>query len=141
MCCESTAVLTRLSAPKVMVLVEVPEHARVLHRLLPEATVYDLAPAADSTVSKRRTSSRVRIVTTAYAATYKLSTDVLIRGTGSEWPLHMKGFPRLRAKDQPAVGVVIDFGDEFDPRAAHDAQRRQDDYIRRGWAVAIAPLH
>lgn len=74
-------------------------------------------------------------MTAAYAAKNTIKTEVVVRATGTAWPLRMKGFPPKRTKQGPGEVLVIDFNDGFTADAGEDARSRVQEYQRRGMKV------
>jgi hypothetical protein len=77
----------------------------------------------------------VTVVTAAYAAARGIRADVLVRATGTAWPLRVRGFPPRRRDGPGAEVLLVDFDDRFDPQAAGDATRRVEEYQRVGMMV------
>ncbi|MBO0698777.1 MAG: hypothetical protein J2P46_10305, partial [Zavarzinella sp.] len=129
------AILDR-PALKAVILVENTEHSRVLRRVLPMWGAADLTPVApaDDTADRLPNPS---IITEAYAATHPVIADVLVRATGTPWPLRVKRFPPVQRHARPDV-LVIDFTDTFHPVAADHARRRREAYAMNGMEVADA---
>ena len=63
---------------------------------------------------------------------------VVISAAGTEWVARLKGFPHRLRDGLPTEVLLVDFADSFDARAAQDAQRRAEEYRRRGFVVAAA---
>jgi hypothetical protein len=76
-------------------------------------------------------------VTAAYAAKRRVRTGVIIRATGTAWPLRVQGFPPRVGKKGPAEVLVLDFQDRFDTVAGKDAEHRIQEYRRQGMSVAV----
>jgi hypothetical protein len=119
----------------VAVLVEVPEHGRQFQELLPGALLLDNRPGADH---RRRwyDGPALKFVTAAYAATHPIKPDVIVRATGTGWPLRVKGWPPALDDVTTEEALLVDFTDTFDPQAAQDSRRRLEDYRSRGMHVA-----
>jgi hypothetical protein len=119
----------------VAVLVEVPEHGRQFQKLLPGALLLDNGPGADH---RRRwhDGPALKFVTAAYAATHPIKPDVIVRATGTGWPLRVKGWPPARDDVTTEEVLLVDFMDTCEPQAAQDSRRRLEDYRSRGMHVA-----
>jgi hypothetical protein len=113
----------------VALLVETTEHADILKELLPSWTVLT-AGGEESEESKR---SGV-IVTELAAAERTLSNGVLIRATGTPWPL-----PELRWPNSTdsRAGFLIDFTDNYHPLAARHADHRRQAYASSGLILSL----
>jgi hypothetical protein len=112
----------------VAVLAEVPAHARELGRLLPGWTVWT---ANDPTVAKPETGCGV-IATELAAKETVIGAGVLIRATGTRWPLPEIDWPW---PEDAESGVLIDFLDEFHPLAKRNAAARVEGYEQAGMTV------
>jgi hypothetical protein len=124
---------------RAVVLVEAPEHGRELLLHLPGWRLLDLVLRATtgSDEDEAKNNSMPAVVTAAYAAKHSIKAHVLIRATGTAWPLRIKGFPPRCDDTQAAQVLVLDFVDDFDPRAKQDAQRRAEEYRRMGMDVRV----
>jgi len=128
---ERTADLVRdAAAGGIAILVETPAHARTLAESLTGWVV--------RTASQRGDSPPVRpiagcgyIVTELGAAATDLEVRVVIRATGTRWPMPDIGWPRPTAE----TGVLIDFSDEYHEVAARHARHRVEHYRRTCAAV------
>jgi hypothetical protein len=132
--------LVREEAPRAVIVVELPEHGRELRALLAGARllhqVPQTAPAAPATRTGKGGRDRPTIVTAVHAATKRIQADVVLRATGTAWPLRVRGFPP-RCEDQDGQAVVlIDLHDAFDAQAKADTRRRIEDYWQHGWHLA-----
>jgi hypothetical protein len=116
--------LRRLSGPRgngaVVVLVEGPEHAWRLRDLIPE---YVDGPF---------------VRTTAEADRVGIRADVLIRATGTGWPLHVRGFPHRAESGRRDLALLVDLVDTFHPLAQADTCKRIQAYERQGLTVGAA---
>lgn len=134
--------LTRTSAQKkVVILVESLEHGRHLLDTLPGWALLAKAtptPATTAAPKAENTGTASTIVSAVYAAQEIVEADVLIRATGTAWPLRLRDFPPQRQQEVQDEVVVVDFMEEFDAQARYDANRRIDDYRRRGMNVVTA---
>jgi hypothetical protein len=121
--------VTMAAKSGVAVLAETPEHAHSLKALLPRWNLLT-AGGEESEESKR---SGV-IVTELAAAERTLSNGVLIRATGTPWPL-----PELRwpSSTDSNVGFLIDFTDNYHPLAARHADRRKQAYASSGLILSL----
>lgn len=124
-------------APSIAVIVESPEHGREMAAWLPGwplLMAYSKADVAAGGEAEQSTPA-LAIVTSSYAAMYGVTANVIIRGTGTAWPLRIKRFPPERRRGTPTEILVIDFQDGFHAGAGHDAGLRRTDYLRRGYRV------
>jgi hypothetical protein len=119
----------------VVVLVESPAHGRRIQGLLAGWSLVSMAPV---TGKETVNVPMPAVVTAANAATHGVPADVIIRATGTEWPLRIKNFPGRQGRNAPAEVLVVDFADEFDLRAVQDAERRVAEYRRCGMNVVTA---
>jgi hypothetical protein len=112
------------SAPHVAILVENPEHARQLHKLLPEWKCLNLIPGRKRVTDLPSTFHRT-IVTELFAHHIGLKCDVLVRATtSSAFPL--ENFARTQH------AFLVEVANEGDVSAARAHLR---DYANRGWTV------
>lgn len=82
-------------------------------------------------------SDKPMIVTMRHAASIGVGADVLIRATGGDAPLDVRGFPPQAQQGQERpVPLLIDFRDDFDNEAAQDTEKRMAAYRRLGWHTA-----
>lgn len=119
------------SLPRVLVLVESPEHGRELTKLLPGWPLLTTATSNPATVPC--TAPGV-IATVPYTARHKVPPDVVVRATGGHGPLTVKGFPWPAAFDQ-ATPAVIDFDDRAHHLGRRHSNQRVTEYRHAGWAV------
>ena len=112
----------------VAVLVETPVHARELAALLPGWAVWT---ANELEAAKPEPGCGV-IATERAAQETVVRAEVLIRATGTRWPLPAIGWPW---PEYAASGVLIDFADEFHPLARTNAAERAEGYERSGMTV------
>jgi hypothetical protein len=122
---ETVNAVTAAARVGVAVLTETPEHAHALSELLPGWVVW---AAGDETVEPPQAGCGV-IVTELAAAETVLHVGVVVRATGTKWPLPPLLWPN--GCDVEA-GVLIDYSDEYHPRAAKDAGRRLRGYVAAG---------
>jgi hypothetical protein len=121
---------------KVAVLAESPEHGRELLSLMPGWWMLDMVGDGGCKSDQDDGNDRLpAVVTAVYAAKKGTRADIVIRATGTEWALRMKGFPRKENKHTPGELLVIDFQDDFDTGASNDARRRVQEYQRQGMEV------
>lgn len=128
------------AAPRVVVVVESPEHGRRLWSLLPGWKVLDLMPreTGESQANKPRNTDPV-IVTQVFAGTKPIRADIVIRATGTEFPVRVKGFPRRMNYMGANEALLIDFLDHADTGMELETRRRVAEYQRRGMMV-IRPM-
>ena len=136
---DLSSVPSTLISPDVLLLVESPEHARQLARLLPEWRL--VTGLQDSRVVGQQMPwlhawqpGRHVIATLVAAATVgNLAPQVLIRTDGGQGGLELRGFPPRAS--QPQEIVLIDFDDEFDQQARRDFRSRVEVYRSQGFAI------
>lgn len=124
---------------RVAVIVECPQHGREIATRLPGWPLLSAMriPAEDRDQGCEPALNV--IATTTIARERGIRADVVIRATGTEWPLRIKNFqPKLDKQNVDGV-VLIDFQDDFHPGAIRDAERRQADYLRRGYQIVERP--
>jgi len=117
--------------PRVVALVEVPEHARHLAKLLPGWRVCAEMPNAE-TALRETAGNGNRIVSAVYATKHNIDAHIVIRATGGDGPYRLKGFPPASEGSQGSPVLLIDFADTFCLEAAMDAKRRARRYQRSG---------
>lgn len=119
--------------PHIAILVESPEHARSLRRVLPGWRMATGRRLADQHLPTFPLDAQRVIITQARARAAGLAADVIIRadGTGQGW-----------SKDYgPHWGfngdnlIIVDLQDAFDMRARDSGYSRLADYRDRGWDV------
>ena len=94
----------------------------------------------NTTATNRNNDNTGRIiVTTSYAATHGIRADVLVRASGTDSPLRVKGFPAPDI-DKGREPLLIDFDDSCQFLATEDTRRRLHDYRRRGMTVVAAEV-
>jgi hypothetical protein len=129
-------------APRIVILVETPEHGRKLLPLLPGWKMLDLMPKDETASPQKPTTREPVIVTAAFAATKPIRADVVIRATGTEFPMRVKGFPQIVNNRDENEALIIDLLDAMDAPAEIDTRRRVEEYQRRGMTViSIAKDH
>jgi hypothetical protein len=127
---------------RVAVLVESPEHARTLGRLLPGWRVL-CADGADLGTVGRAGAAGVgpevrddlpgRAIVTWLHARGRIEADVVIRADGLPWPLDLAVAPPRPGQAEARPVLLVDLADHQD-RTARDATRaRRLDYRDRGW--------
>jgi hypothetical protein len=123
---------------RVAVLVESLEHGRQLMPLLPGWPLLGVGGAPD--VESGGECQLPAIVTVVYASTRRIDTEVVIRATGTEWPMRMTRF-RRRTKGKLALDevLVIDFVDGYHAQASRDARRRLQHYRETDITVVPPP--
>lgn len=133
-------VLRYLPSTLVVILVANTEQAQELRKRLPDWEVQSDVPGSSKRNDRPEGAEYCgTIITEARAVKSGLDADVLIRAGGSCGRLCRKGLPpRLEAKERRDV-LIIDFLDDFDPRAAMDAKRRAREYESLGWKMESAP--
>jgi len=118
---------------RVLVLVENLDQGKRLQRLLPD---WPLLAGSSPAGEKARADQEGRaIATVTAAARTTITADVLVRATGGWGEIQVKGFPPVVFFAREWEAVVIDFADDWHPRARRLAQYRQRDYRRMGYAV------
>lgn len=130
---------------KIAVLAASTEQARELGKRLPGWPILDATPAnktdkADKveSVDGDMQAPAGTIITEMRSGKEGLDADMVIRAGGSSGSMCLKRFPpALRAGKNGDV-VVVDFTDEFDPRAAEDGRRRRRDYEHMDWAEEVS---
>lgn len=140
---KDVRVIKEFDKNKVAVLVESPEHGRELLPLLPRWRMLDMVEEeALKDVQEEKDHANMPVVMTmVFAAQKGIKADILIRATGTEWPLRIKGFPRKEGKDTPGEALIIDFDDKFDAATQEDTKRRVQEYKRQGMnVVTLEPL-
>jgi len=74
-------------------------------------------------------------MTTMVAAERGIKADVIIRATGTGWPLRIKRFPPPQEDTARNEILVVDFQDGFHAGAQRNTELRKADYLRRGYQV------
>ena len=118
---ETVNAVTAAAKVGVAVLTETPEHAHTLAELLPGWVVW---AAGDESVCKPQPGCGV-VLTELAATETVLHVGVLVRATGTMWPLPKVLWPNTQDTHS---GVLIDFTDHYHPRAALYAERRRRQY-------------
>jgi hypothetical protein len=127
---------------RVVIVVESPEHARNLLKLLPTWGMFDKVPLERrqprvlATTENDVPITRRVIVTQQYTGKQRTRADIVIRATGTPWGLRVKGFPAVAHIQDKRPALWIDFADTFDKDAHRDAHRRAEEYRRRGYTVS-----
>ena len=116
--------------PRIAILVEVPEHARILGQLLPGWQIRISTGGTNNNIMANRSRS---IVTFSWAERHGLRTDVVIRADATCSPWATAWGPHIR--DVRERLLIIDVTDNFDKQAKRDTKRRTDDYVQRGWQI------
>ena len=132
---------------RVAVLVESPEHAGTLGRLLPgwavlaapmvtDVAAVGRAGAAGAGPDDRGDMPRRAIVTCLHADRRgRIEADVVIRADGLPWPLDLPVAAPRPGRAEGRLVLLVDLADHQD-RTARDATRaRRLDYQNRGWIV------
>ena len=122
--------------PRVHVLVETPEHARALHKVLPGWKVFDTTSVVPDEL-ELPLDVDLAIVTIPRAYAQGVAADVVIRAAGTEHAWKSNYGPHAMYGGHL---LIVDLLDDFDLRAKKDAQRRWRDYEERGWTTAGAVL-
>ncbi len=129
---------------RVAVLVESPEHAGILGRLLPgwavlradgtDVAAVGRAGAAGAGPDDRGDMPRRAIVTCLHADRRgRIEADVVIRADGLPWPLDLPVAAPRPGRAEGRLVLLVDLADHQD-RTARDATRaRRLDYQNRGW--------
>ena len=110
------------------VLVESPEHGRILQEQLPGWPLFKGDEQADENASP----AEAKIITLSRAASEGVDADVLLRADGGDWNLERIGWPPSR---HPGSYYLVDFDDRFDDRARRETRQRLNDYRAHGWAM------
>jgi hypothetical protein len=125
--------------PTVVVLVESPEHARQLRKLLPDWPILggrDGEGAVGAEDAEMPLMPDRAIVTWSRAYRDGLAVDVIIRADGTA-ARHREGFgPHVWVNRRSMV--IVDFVDDFDEQARQDKIRRYRDYAERGFTILDA---
>jgi hypothetical protein len=131
---------------RVVVLVEVPEHGRMLLRRLQGWRLYDQVPRPPIPgpqhveIDWGRESSDRFILTMIEAAQHRCRADVVIRADGTASPWYPDYGPDFRAPATQQPLQLVDFADQFDSMAVRQTDTRRRDYHRFGWApVTLSP--
>jgi hypothetical protein len=128
---------------RVVILVEVLEHARQLQQRLPNWTIASMVPGSITEQQAPKTSDfslahlNRTIVTSVYGERWGINADIIIRadGTATGWNTNCGPFSDIN--NMPLV--IIDLLDDLDGRAERESLRRIQDYERRGWPVTGTP--
>jgi hypothetical protein len=139
---EAIEALGAMFDRRVAILVDCPEHGRRFLELLKGWQMLDLIPRTETVVPPEteapsetvKPQKNCLIITAAFAAMNGIGADVVIRATGTPWPLRLKRFPPLQGRTEPNV-VVIDFVEECGSGVPGECRRRMEDYRRRGWRL------
>ncbi len=131
---DQTELATPQGGLRVAILVENQDQGNRLQKLLPDWPV--LSQATVATEMPRAESEGRAIVTITVAARVTVTADVLVRVTGGWGEIQMKEFPPLIVSNRAWEAIIIDFADEWHPRARRYARLRQRDYQRMGYVVA-----
>jgi hypothetical protein len=131
---------------RVVVLVESPEHARVLQPLLPgwpvlcaDATHPGDDRKSDSTGSGRAEIPERAILTWVYArAIGRLEADVVLRADGTPWPLDLPLASCRPEHDTERPVLLVDLADHQDETARAATRARRRAYRQAGWLAGIA---
>ena len=115
----------------VTILVENPHHARQLAQSLPGWAIWT---ANEFQVKKPQKGCGI-LITEMSADETVISSGVLIRATGTKWPLPDIDWPW---KGDVEEGVLIDFRDDYHPRARENALAREKSYQKDGKKVCYA---
>lgn len=118
----------------VTILVETPVHGRELAALLPGWAVHQ---KTDLIVPRPQVGCGL-ILTELAAAEMFIRAGILIRATGTRWPLPDLRWPLVECVDH---GILIDLKDRYHPLAASNAQERIESYAQEGLTLAeIVPV-
>jgi hypothetical protein len=131
---ETVDAVTIAAKAGVAVLTETPEHAHVLAELLPGWAVW---AAGDDSVVPPKAGCGI-ILTELAAAETVLHVGVVVRATGTQWPLPKLLWPNIQ---DVSSGVLIDFSDNYHPRAAKHADCRRQHYAAAGMPVHDLTKH
>jgi hypothetical protein len=116
------------AARRVAVLVECPVHGRELVKFLPEWALLTIQMGGHGPTGGV-------IVTEAYAAQHPFEADVLLRATGTGWPLRVLDFPPAQITEDLSEVLLVDFRDGFSTETARLATQRLQEYRRAGMIV------
>jgi hypothetical protein len=137
----------------IAILVESPEHARILSRDLPHWSVITGNDAvASDALSTRRDASlpsstesgslNLSIVTSLAASRIPLSTfQTVIRADGIPWSMPWREFQRHGDAPSREVVRLIDLRDDFDDASRSATQARIESYRERGWRFVHRESH
>jgi hypothetical protein len=125
--------------PRVAIIVECPEHARELRRMLPGWRVAAGARLADKHLPTFPLDCPRVIITRARAKAAGLAADVVILadGTGQAWSDDYGPDPYFDRRSM----IVVDLFDTFDARVLDCKRSRLADYRARRWNVIETSQH
>lgn len=115
-----------------MVVVAFTEQGRELAKRLPGWKLFDAVPGG-SHQDADTTALTKWIVTETRAAKHKIDVDVLIRAGASTGTACLEGLQQQANNGDQQDVLLVDFNDQFDPRAIQDSERRRREYELLGW--------
>ena len=124
------------SVPRIVVLVETPEHGEHLARQMPDWTLTTCQSRYGFGIPARQ------IMTMAAALRLgQLSADIVVRADGGVGGLELPTFPPpLCSLASTASVLLVDIDDDFDERSSKNALSRHASYQDRGFRVIRSPL-
>lgn len=119
------------SSPNTVILVESPEHARALKKMLRDWPVLNSVDNAGARAQQADTPlmPQQAIVTWTRACRDGLAADVLIRADGSAAGHHDAFGPHIALNNRPMT--IFDVHDDFDDEAKQNTARRNHEYKAR----------
>jgi hypothetical protein len=127
---------TSTGTPRVAILVESLEHGRRLARL-PPGWALSALPTFDGPLPQKHPRGAPQIVTMSYAAIRRVRADILIRASGGDGPLDVRGFPARAGVTGAREALVVDLLDAHAPIAAAVSRCRMRDYARLGYPITV----
>jgi hypothetical protein len=131
-------------AARVAVLMESPEHARELQKLLPDWPLLQAETGGNGRSAGQNPAECAwglpdqAIVTLVRAAQLRqFDTDVLVMATGRGVPAIPAGFPPTVAGAEQRQVLIVDVDDDLDRVARHDTHHRLGYYRARGFEVDV----
>ena len=115
-------------APRVAILVESPEHGRLLRRLMPRW------PLVTTGMPDMPMPANAIVTLSAATGMKTFAANVLVRADGGAGPLGVSGFPPPTTTG--STTMVIDLADDFDAEARRNTAARVEWYGGRGWSVS-----
>jgi len=122
------------SGPRVAIVVESPEHGRVVVDRLPGWQLLDgVVQRTDKGAGD--VLDRVVITLVRLSQLRQIDCDVLVWAVGGRSCVDMKGFPPRSKDGRHREILIVDVTDDFDDMAVDEAADRQQWYHDRGWRV------
>lgn len=115
---------------RIAILVENTVHAEQLSRLLPQWQTVSAAPVCEPLKNFDRLGLCL-IATEMYALKHRVGADVVIRATGTPWPMQMKSFPPRYSRRTHSV-LIVDFEDSFSDVSQRHTRERACHYRQDG---------